>query len=40
MRTVHANSAADVPSRIEGLAMAAGLSRAAAHSQLSSASTW
>ena len=35
--TVHANSAADVPSRIEGLAMAAGLSRPAAHSQLSSA---
>src|SRR3954469_3912236 len=35
--TVHANSAADVPSRIEGLAMAAGLSREAAHSQLSSA---
>jgi pilus assembly protein CpaF len=35
--TVHANSAADVPSRIEGLALAAGLSRAAAHSQLGSA---
>jgi pilus assembly protein CpaF len=35
--TVHANSAADVPSRIEGLAMAAGLSREAAHSQLASA---
>jgi pilus assembly protein CpaF len=35
--TIHANSAADVPSRIEGLALAAGLSRAAAHSQLASA---
>ncbi len=35
--TVHANSAADVPSRIEGLALAAGLSRPAVHSQLSSA---
>ena len=35
--TVHANSAADVPSRIEGLALAAGLSREAVHSQLSSA---
>ncbi len=35
--TVHANSAADVPSRIEGLAMAAGLPRAATHSQLASA---
>jgi pilus assembly protein CpaF len=35
--TVHANSAADVPSRIEGLALAAGLSREAAHSQLGSA---
>jgi pilus assembly protein CpaF len=35
--TIHANSAADVPSRIEGLALAAGLSRAAAHSQLCSA---
>ena len=32
--TVHANSAADVPARIEALAMAAGLSQAAAHSQL------
>ena len=32
--TVHANSAADVPSRIEGLALAAGLTREAAHSQL------
>jgi pilus assembly protein CpaF len=35
--TVHANSAADVPSRVEGLALAAGLSREAAHSQLASA---
>ncbi len=35
--TVHANSAADVPSRLEGLALAAGLSRAATHSQLHSA---
>jgi pilus assembly protein CpaF len=35
--TIHANSAADVPSRIEGLALAAGLSREATHSQLSSA---
>ena len=35
--TIHANSAADVPSRIEGLALAAGLSREAAHSQLCSA---
>lgn len=35
--TVHANSAADVPARIEGLALAAGLPRAAVHSQLASA---
>ena len=35
--TIHANSAADVPSRVEGLALAAGLTREAAHSQLSSA---
>jgi pilus assembly protein CpaF len=35
--TIHANSAADVPSRVEGLAMAAGLGRDAAHSQLASA---
>jgi pilus assembly protein CpaF len=35
--TVHANSAADVPARIEALAMAAGMSQAAAHSQLSAA---
>ncbi|NUR08223.1 MAG: TadA family conjugal transfer-associated ATPase [Nocardioidaceae bacterium] len=35
--TLHANSARDVPARIEALAMAAGLSQAAAHSQLASA---
>lgn len=35
--TVHANSAADVPARIEGLALAAGWGRDAAHSQLASA---
>lgn len=35
--TVHANSARDVPARIESLAMAAGLSRDAADSQLGSA---
>jgi pilus assembly protein CpaF len=35
--TLHANSAADVPARIESLAMAAGLSREAAMSQLASA---
>ena len=35
--TIHANSAADVPSRVEGLALAAGLSREAVHSQLRSA---
>ena len=35
--TVHTNSAADVPSRVEALALAAGLSREATHSQLSSA---
>ena len=35
--TLHANSAADVPARIEALAMAAGMSQAAAHSQLWSA---
>ncbi len=35
--TIHANSAADVPSRVEGLAMAAGLGREAVHSQLASA---
>jgi pilus assembly protein CpaF len=35
--TVHANSAADVPARFEALGMAAGMSQAAAHSQLASA---
>ena len=35
--TLHANSAADVPSRVEALAQAAGLDRAAAHSQLAAA---
>jgi len=35
--TVHANSAADVPARIEALAATAGLARDAAHSQLASA---
>lgn len=35
--TIHANSAGDVPSRIEALALAAGLTREAAHSQLESA---
>ncbi len=35
--TVHANSAADVPARIEALAMAGGLAQAAVHSQLASA---
>jgi pilus assembly protein CpaF len=35
--TLHANSAADVPARIEALAMTAGMPRAAAHSQLASA---
>lgn len=32
--TLHANRAADVPARVEALAQAAGLDRAAAHSQL------
>lgn len=32
--TLHANSARDVPARVEALACSAGLSRAAAHSQL------
>lgn len=32
--TVHANTAADVPARLEALALAAGLGRAALHSQL------
>jgi len=35
--TIHANSAGDVPSRVEGLALAAGMAREAAHSQLFSA---
>lgn len=35
--TLHANSAVDVPARIEALALAAGLGRDAAHSQLASA---
>ncbi|MEX0426356.1 TadA family conjugal transfer-associated ATPase [Nocardioides sp. DS6] len=34
--TLHANSAVDVPARIEALALAAGLGREAAHSQLAS----
>ena len=34
--TLHANSARDVPARVEALALAAGLDRAAAHSQLAS----
>lgn len=34
--TLHANSAADVPARVEALALAAGLDRAAAHSQFAS----
>jgi pilus assembly protein CpaF len=35
--TVHANSAADVPARLEALAVAAGLSREAAHAQVAAA---
>ncbi len=35
--TLHANSATDVPARVEALGVAAGLSRAAVHSQLASA---
>jgi len=35
--TLHANSGLDVPARVEALALAAGLGRAAAHSQLASA---
>lgn len=35
--TLHANSCADVPARVEALAMSAGMPRAAAHSQLASA---
>ncbi len=34
--TLHANSVADVPARVEALALAAGLDRAAVHSQLAS----
>lgn len=34
--TLHANSAGDVPARVEALALAAGLDRAAVHSQLAS----
>jgi pilus assembly protein CpaF len=34
--TLHANSAGDVPARVEALAMAAGLERPAVHSQLAS----
>jgi pilus assembly protein CpaF len=32
--TLHANSAVDVPIRLEALALSAGLSRAAAHAQI------
>ncbi len=35
--TLHANSAADVPARVEALALAAGLGREATHSQLAAA---
>ena len=35
--TIHANSATDVPARVEALALAAGLPRDAAHSQFASA---
>jgi pilus assembly protein CpaF len=35
--TIHANSAADVPSRLEGLALAAGLPSAAVHAQVAAA---
>lgn len=35
--TLHANSPADVPARVEALALTAGLGRAAAHSQFASA---
>jgi pilus assembly protein CpaF len=35
--TIHANSVVDVPSRVEGLALAAGMPLAAVHSQLASA---
>lgn len=35
--TLHANSAADVPARVEALTLAAGLGREATHAQLASA---
>ena len=35
--TLHANSAADVPARVEALALAAGWTREATHSQLAAA---
>jgi pilus assembly protein CpaF len=35
--TLHANTAADVPARLEALACAAGLTREAVHSQLAAA---
>ena len=35
--TVHANSAADVPARLEALGLSAGLSRPALHAQLAAA---
>lgn len=35
--TLHANSAADVPARVEALALAAGMTRPAVHSQLAAA---
>jgi pilus assembly protein CpaF len=35
--TLHANSAADVPARLEALGVAAGLSREAVHSQVAAA---
>lgn len=35
--TIHANSAGDVPARLEGLALAAGLNRDAAHAQMAAA---
>ena len=35
--TVHANSASDVPARLEGLALAAGMPAAAAHAQIAAA---
>ncbi len=38
--TVHANAAADVPARLEALGTAAGLDRAALHSQLAAAHRW